>query len=56
LVLDTNTAISGLLWGGTPGRLIDAGEAGRIEQPAQDPWCGLARDHSLQIRSETPEA
>ena len=31
LVLDTNTAISGLLWGGTPGRLIDAGEAGRIE-------------------------
>ncbi len=24
LVLDTNTAISGLLWHGTPGRLIDA--------------------------------
>lgn len=24
LVLDTNTALSGLLWGGTPGRLIDA--------------------------------
>ncbi len=31
LVLDTNTALSGLLWGGTPGRLIDAAEAGRIE-------------------------
>ena len=31
LVLDTTTALSGLLWGGTPGRLIDAAEAGRIE-------------------------
>jgi putative PIN family toxin of toxin-antitoxin system len=31
LVLDTNTALSGLLWGGTPGRLIDAAEAGRVQ-------------------------
>lgn len=31
LVLDTNTALSGLLWGGTPGRLIDAARTGRIE-------------------------
>lgn len=31
LVLDTNTALSGLLWGGTPGRLLDAAEAGRVE-------------------------
>ena len=31
LVLDTNTALTGLLWGGTPGCLIDAAEAGRIE-------------------------
>jgi putative PIN family toxin of toxin-antitoxin system len=31
LVLDTNTALSGLLWGGTPGRLIEVAEAGRIE-------------------------
>lgn len=31
LVLDTNTALSGLLWGGTPARLLDAAEAGRIE-------------------------
>lgn len=31
LVLDTNTALSGLLWGGTPGRLIDAAEEQRIE-------------------------
>ena len=31
LVLDTNTALSALLWGGTPGRLIDAAEAGLVE-------------------------
>lgn len=31
LVLDTNTELSGLLWGGTPGRLIDAAEAGQVE-------------------------
>jgi putative PIN family toxin of toxin-antitoxin system len=31
LVLDTNTVISGLLWGGPPGRLIDLALAGRIE-------------------------
>ena len=24
LVLDTNTAVSGLIWGGVPGQLIDA--------------------------------
>ena len=27
LVLDTNTAVSGLIWGGFPGRLIDAAAA-----------------------------
>lgn len=31
LVLDTNTALSGLLWSGTPARLIDAAMDGRIE-------------------------
>lgn len=31
LVLDTNTALSGLLWGGTPGRLLDAALDGRVE-------------------------
>lgn len=31
LVLDTNTALSGLLWGGTPGSLIDMAIAGRVE-------------------------
>ena len=30
LVLDTNTVLSGLLWGGTPKRLITAARAGEI--------------------------
>ena len=31
LVLDTNTAVSGLIWGGVPGRLIDAAAAGKTQ-------------------------
>ena len=31
LVLDTNTVVSGLIWGGAPGRLIDAAVAGRVQ-------------------------
>ncbi len=31
LVLDTNTALSGLLWLGLPGKLIDAAQNGQIE-------------------------
>ena len=31
LVLDTNTAISGLIWQGVPGQLIDAAVSGRIQ-------------------------
>ncbi len=31
LVLDTNSVLSGLLWGGVPWRLIDAAIDGRIE-------------------------
>ena len=31
LVLDTNTALSGLLWGGPPRRLVQAAERGEIE-------------------------
>ena len=31
VVLDTNTALSGLLWSGTPARLIEAAEAGKVE-------------------------
>jgi putative PIN family toxin of toxin-antitoxin system len=37
LVLDTNTVISGLLWGGTPGRLIEAANAGRVELVSSAP-------------------
>jgi putative PIN family toxin of toxin-antitoxin system len=31
LVLDTNTALSGLIWGGFPGRLIDAAVSGQVQ-------------------------
>lgn len=31
LVLDTNTAVSGLLWNGTPARLIDLAETQRVQ-------------------------
>jgi len=31
LVLDTNVVASGLLWNGTPARIIDAAQAGSIE-------------------------
>ena len=31
LVLDTNTAISGLIWQGVPGQLIDAAVLGRVQ-------------------------
>ncbi len=34
LVLDTNTALSALLWGGTPGRLIDAALGGQVDLAA----------------------
>lgn len=31
LVLDTNTAVSGLLWDGAPSRLIQAAETGKVD-------------------------
>ena len=31
LILDTNTALSGLIWDGSPARLIEAAEAGKID-------------------------
>lgn len=31
LVLDTNVAASGLLWGGTPAQLLDAAQIGEVE-------------------------
>jgi uncharacterized protein len=37
LVLDTDTAVSGLLWHGTPGQLIDAAEAGSVELVTSTP-------------------
>lgn len=37
LVLDTNTAVSGLIWGGPPGRLIDASVAGHVRIVASLP-------------------
>jgi putative PIN family toxin of toxin-antitoxin system len=44
LVLDTNTVVSGLLWGGVPGKLIDAAVAGRVELSASLPLLAELRD------------
>jgi uncharacterized protein len=48
LVLDTNTALSGLLWGGTPGRLIDAAQAGSLELASSAAL--LAELHGVLLR------
>ena len=37
LVLDTNTAVSGLIWGGVPGQLIDAAVAAKVQLIASLP-------------------
>lgn len=37
LVLDTNTALSGLLWHGTPGKLIDAARRQDVQLPGSTP-------------------
>lgn len=50
LVLDTNTALSGLLWGGTPGRLIDAAQADRIALASSVPL--LAELHGVLSREK----
>jgi uncharacterized protein len=44
LVLDTNTALSGLLWEGTPGRLIQAAETGKITIVSSVSLLGELRD------------
>lgn len=44
LVLDTNTAVSGLIWGGVPGRLIDAAAAGKVEIVASRPLLDELQD------------
>jgi putative PIN family toxin of toxin-antitoxin system len=43
LVLDTNTVISGLLWHGAPGKLIDAAQAGTISLFTSAPWLAELR-------------
>jgi putative PIN family toxin of toxin-antitoxin system len=37
LVLDTNTVVSGLVWGGVPGQLIDAAVAAKVHLIASLP-------------------
>jgi putative PIN family toxin of toxin-antitoxin system len=44
LVLDTNTVVSGLLWNGTPGRLIDAAVTKRIAIVSSVPLLSELRD------------
>lgn len=50
LVLDTNIAISGLLWGGAPGRLIDAAVAGRVLLASSTAL--LAELHGVLLRTK----
>ena len=44
LVLDTNTAVSGLIWGGVPGQLIDAAAAGTAQIISSVPLLGELHD------------
>ena len=44
LVLDTNTVVSGLIWGGVPGQLIDAAAAGTIQIISSVPLLDELRD------------
>jgi putative PIN family toxin of toxin-antitoxin system len=61
LVLDTNAAVSGLLWHGNPGKLIDAAQAGSLVLYASAPLLAelrgvLGRDKfakHLQVRGLT---
>ena len=50
LVLDTNAAVSGLLWHGTPGKLIDAAQAGSLILCASAPL--LAELHGVLGREK----
>lgn len=61
LVLDTNAAVSGLLWYGNPGKLIDAAPAGSLTLYTSAPLLGelhgvLGREKftkHLQVRDLT---
>ena len=44
LVLDTNTVVSGLIWGGVPGQLIDAAAAGTVQIISSVPLLGELHD------------
>lgn len=50
LVLDTNVAVSGLLWHGNPGRLIDAAQAGSLTLYTSAPL--LAELHGVLAREK----
>lgn len=54
LVLDTNTALSGLIWGGFPGQLIDAAVSGRIRLISSVPL--LAELEGVLRRAKFQEA
>jgi putative PIN family toxin of toxin-antitoxin system len=53
LVLDTNAAVSGLLWHGNPGKLIDAAQAGSLILCASAPL--LAELHGVLGREKFAE-
>jgi putative PIN family toxin of toxin-antitoxin system len=50
LVLDTNAAVSGLIWHGNPGKLIDAAQGGFLALYASAPL--LAELHGVLGRDE----
>lgn len=50
LVLDTNAAVSGLLWHGNPGKLIDAAQAGSLILCTSAPL--LAESHGVLGREK----
>jgi uncharacterized protein len=50
LVLDTNVAVSGLLWHGSPGKLIDAAQAGSLTLYTSAPL--LAELHGVLAREK----
>ena len=54
LVLDTNTALSGLLWQGTPGRLIEAAKQQKVELFSSTPL--LAELHGVITRPKFANA
>jgi putative PIN family toxin of toxin-antitoxin system len=56
LVLDTNTAVSGLLWHGTPGALIDAAEAGRVDLATSAPLLAELKDVLFRAKFAKPLA